>query len=121
MACEIGKWTHLALVCERGKSQLSINGMPVGENASMHFPLCLMDALPTGGNFEHPQHGFSGEIDEVRLSTFIGPFRPSNCYCFARLSCRNENRENIKDVCCTDELFQPQEEFFGGRGAKCLT
>jgi hypothetical protein len=74
VACEIGKWTHLALVCERGKSQLWINGMPVGK---------AIDALPNmpdgrftiGGNVGDP-HGFDGEIDEVRLSTFIGPFRP---------------------------------------------
>ena len=85
----------------------------------MHFPLCLMDALP------------SGEILSIRNMDLAAKSmrcvsRPSldrfglQCYCFARLSCRNENRENIKDVCCTDE-FQPQEEFFGGRGAKCLT
>ena len=29
--CEVGKWTHLALVCQRGRSQLWVNGRPAGQ------------------------------------------------------------------------------------------
>jgi hypothetical protein len=74
VACEVGKWTHLALVCERGKSQLWINGMPVG-NVIDALPIMPDGRFTIGGNVGDP-HGFDGEIDEVRLSTFIGPFRP---------------------------------------------
>jgi hypothetical protein len=73
--CAIGKWTHLALVCERGKSRLWIDGRPVGQ---------IIDVLASvpegpftiGGSAEYPERVFNGEIDEVRLSTFIAPFRP---------------------------------------------
>jgi hypothetical protein len=75
VACEIGKWTHLALVCERGKSQLRINGMPVGK-AIDTLPIMPDGRFTIGGSPESSQRAFNGEIDEVRLSTFIGPFRP---------------------------------------------
>jgi hypothetical protein len=73
--CAIGQWTHLALVCERGKSRLWIDGRPVGQ---------IIDVLASvpegpftiGGSAEYPERVFNGEIDEVRLSTFIAPFRP---------------------------------------------
>jgi hypothetical protein len=75
VACDIGKWTHLALVCERGKAQLWINGRPVGR---------VLDAIPNmpdgpftiGGDVSYPKRVLNGEIDEVRLSTFVAPFRP---------------------------------------------
>jgi hypothetical protein len=74
-ACEIDKWTHLALVCERGKAQLWINGRPEGR---------VLDAIPNmpdgpftiGGQMGYPERAFNGAIDEVRLSTFMTPFRP---------------------------------------------
>jgi hypothetical protein len=75
VACEIGKWTHLALVCERGKSQLWINGMPAGEVIDK-LPIMPDGRFTIGGRPENPQCVFNGEIDEVRLSTFIAPFRP---------------------------------------------
>lgn len=76
VACEFGKWTHLALVCERGRSQLWVNGQARGR---------AIDAIPSvpdgpfaiGGSYRHTDRAFYGEIDEVRLSTFIGPFQPS--------------------------------------------
>jgi hypothetical protein len=75
VACEIDQWTHLALVCERGKARLWMNGQPVGRG---------LDAVPNmpdgpftiGGQIGHPECTFNGEIDEVRLSTFVAPFRP---------------------------------------------
>jgi hypothetical protein len=75
VACEVGKWTHVALVCERGKTQLWMNGSPVGK---------VFDGIPNtpdgpfsiGGDIGFPVVAFNGEIDEVRLSTFIAPFRP---------------------------------------------
>jgi hypothetical protein len=65
----------LALVCERGKAQLWINGRPVGR---------VLDAIPNmpdgpftiGGDVSYPKRVLNGEIDEVRLSTFVAPFRP---------------------------------------------
>jgi hypothetical protein len=30
-----------------------------------------------GGDLRQPERVFDGEIDEVRLSTFVGPFEPS--------------------------------------------
>jgi hypothetical protein len=75
LACESGKWTHLALVCERGKAQLWVNGRQAGN---------VLDAIPNvpdgpftiGGYIGDPERAFDGEIDEVRLSTFMAPFRP---------------------------------------------
>jgi hypothetical protein len=75
VACDIDKWTHLALLCERGKAQLWIDGRPAGN---------VLDAIPNspdgpftiGGQIGYPERTFHGEIDEVRLSTFIAPFRP---------------------------------------------
>jgi hypothetical protein len=75
VACDIGKWTHLALVCERGKSQLWINGTPVGKVID-ELPIMPDGRFTIGGSPEHRQNVFNGEIDEVRLSTFIAPFRP---------------------------------------------
>lgn len=75
VACEIGKWTHLALVCERGRAQLWINGRPVG-NVVEAIPNMPDGPFTIGGEIGYPKRAFDGEIDEVRLSTFIAPFRP---------------------------------------------
>jgi hypothetical protein len=75
VACEIGKWTHLALVCERGKTQLWVNGTSVGK-AIETLPIMPDGRFTIGGSPESPRRVFNGEIDEVRLSTFIAPFRP---------------------------------------------
>jgi hypothetical protein len=75
VACEIGKWTHLALVCERGKVQLWVNGRPQGSVVDV-IPNMPDGPFSIGGEVGYPETGFNGEIDEVRLSTFIAPFRP---------------------------------------------
>jgi hypothetical protein len=75
VVCEIGKWTHLALVCERGKSRIWVNGQPARDvlNAVPNMPDGLFVIASEAG---YPERVFNGEIDEVRLSTFIAPFRP---------------------------------------------
>jgi hypothetical protein len=75
VACEIGKWTHLALVCERGKVQLWVNGQPRGSVVDV-IPNMPDGPFSIGGSVGYPEEAFYGEIDEVRLSTFIAPFRP---------------------------------------------
>jgi hypothetical protein len=75
VACEIGRWTHLALVCERGRVQLWINGQPQGSVVDV-IPNMPDGLFVIGGEIGYPETGSNGEIDEVRLSTFIGPFRP---------------------------------------------
>jgi hypothetical protein len=76
VACELDKWTHVAVVCERGRSQLWVNGKAVGE---------AIDAIPNapdgpfgiGALYPRRLCAFNGDIDEVRLSTFVAPFRPA--------------------------------------------
>jgi hypothetical protein len=75
--CEVGKWTHLALVCERGRSQLWVNGRPAGQVVN------VLPNVPTGpftiGGIpvsQNPTQCLDGQIDEVRLSEFLAPFRP---------------------------------------------
>jgi hypothetical protein len=76
--CEMGRWTHLALVCEAGKSQLWVNGRPAGQ------PFAAVIKEPSrsfviGGYREEGQshsHPFDGQIDEVRLFEFRGLFLP---------------------------------------------
>ena len=94
--CLPGKWTHLALVCERGCLRLLVNGRPDMLQKSQQLSLdkkiiparseykTTIDALPIypdgpfsiGGDLEKPNGFFAGDIDEVRLSEFIAPFRP---------------------------------------------
>lgn len=76
--CESGEWTHLALVCDRGYSQLWINGRRVGRTVRA-LPNVPSHLFMIGGNLlqvEHQLEYFDGRIDEVRLSTFISPFKP---------------------------------------------
>jgi hypothetical protein len=74
--CELGEWTHLALVCEGNKAQLWINGQPAGRPfvGQPHLP----DTSFSIGcdHVNNPAMAFVGEIDEVRLSTLSGRFRP---------------------------------------------
>jgi len=73
--CEIGKWTHLALVSEWGKSRLWINGEPRGEPVSgLPYPPGVAFAI--GGNIHNPPQTFDGEVDEVRLWKLFQPFSP---------------------------------------------
>ncbi len=76
VACEPGKWTHLALVHENGRTQLWINGRPAAKSCTdqaFHRP----DAsFMIGGNPRQPSETFNGQIDEVRYSEFPSPFRP---------------------------------------------
>jgi hypothetical protein len=76
VACELNKWTHLALVCERGVSQLWVNGISVGIKSEI-LPNVPEGPFEIGGDLRQPERVFDGEIDEVRLSTFVGPFEPS--------------------------------------------
>ena len=74
--CELGVWTHLALVYERDRSQLWVNGKPVG-TPSTEWP--KMPDLSFSIGCDHtalPSLAFNGEIDEVRLSKLLGPFCP---------------------------------------------
>jgi hypothetical protein len=78
--CELGKWTHLALVCQYRTLQFWINGRlakDFGETATVRAPsgaFTIGGAPETIGNVPN---GFNGEIDEVRLSKFRAPFDPS--------------------------------------------
>lgn len=74
VACELGKWTHLALVCERGSARLWVNGRAAGK-AINAIPKVPDGPFGIGALYQRGQCAFSGEIDEVRLSTFIAPFQ----------------------------------------------
>jgi hypothetical protein len=75
-ACQVGVWTHLALVGGRDRVQFWMNGQPVGE------PVPRRPRVPTSSfsigcdHTTNPPFSFDGEIDEVRLSKLTGPFRP---------------------------------------------
>ena len=74
---EAGKWTHLALVCEQGKVQFWLNGRLVHEAGKL-TPIASSGHFMIGGvpdSITIP-HAFNGQIDEVRLSEFQGPFDP---------------------------------------------
>ena len=73
--CVPGEWTHLALVCERGKTRLWVNGKPT-DAACEGIPKAPDGAFLIGGNYVVPDQTFNGLIDEVRISTFVAPFRP---------------------------------------------
>ena len=78
--CELGKWTHVALVCERGKLQLWVNGRLAREFGNTSAPVSPNGSFAIGGAPKNldPSHYFSfdGQIDEVRLSRFQGTFNP---------------------------------------------
>jgi hypothetical protein len=78
--CELGKWTHLALVCEQGKMRMWINGRPVGAPHD-GFPNAPNGTLAIGGDYFNPPLAFNGAIDEVRLSKFQPPFSPTMLLC----------------------------------------
>ena len=73
--CEVGKWTHLALVCERGKTQFWVDGRAVGKPHD-GIPNIPDGSFAIGGTPNNPPQSFNGQIDEVRLSTFLAPFQP---------------------------------------------
>ena len=73
--CELGKWTHVALVCERESLQLWVNGRPAGEPLR-HRPNTPTTSFSIGcDQTTNRQFSLQGEIDEVRLSRLLGPFR----------------------------------------------
>jgi hypothetical protein len=78
IACELGKWTHVALVCERGKLQIWINGRLAKDFGVQAMPM-PSGAFSIGGAPESVAkipNGFDGQIDEIRLSKFRPPFDP---------------------------------------------
>lgn len=77
VSCELGKWTHLALVCDREKAQLWVNGRPAGKPTALRVR--IPDASFSIGcdHTTNPPFAFRGEIDEVRLSKLLGPFQPA--------------------------------------------
>ena len=79
--CELGKWTHLAFVCERGNLQFWVNGRLVKFWGDSHVLIPSRGPLTIGGAPEHigskSQRPFIGQIDEVRLSEFRGSFNPN--------------------------------------------
>ena len=79
MKCEIGKWTHVAFVCEQRKAQLWIDGRPVGNRFNVEGYFFTPDpAFMIGGNHNQQQtEYFDGQIDEVRLARFAGRFKPT--------------------------------------------
>ncbi len=78
VSVELGKWTHVALVCQWGRAQLWVNGRPAGELFNRWRP------YPPEGPFligyeqsqAQVQSAVDGEIDEVRLSALLRRFRP---------------------------------------------
>jgi hypothetical protein len=73
--CRPGQWVHLALVCQRGTTQMWIDGRPVGE-PSRGWPVVPDGMFLVGGNPENPMDAFDGAVDEVRLSAFVGQMQP---------------------------------------------
>jgi hypothetical protein len=74
---EIGRWTHLALVREAGRTYLLVNGSQWGE-MSREEPNPPEPVLRIGGLDYEPPLTFTGAIDEVRLVKLKRPFNPKN-------------------------------------------
>lgn len=68
------RWTDLAVACFRGRVRLFVDGQPIGEPALV-LPRSPNAMLTIGGHLVdvNPQF-FQGDIDEIRLSVFEGPF-----------------------------------------------
>ena len=94
--CHPGKWTHLALVCERGRVQLWVNGRPDGRpiDSTLNLP---NGPFSIGGSVENPESSLPGDIDEVRLSEFRAPFRPEMLL-FPSATWSQENDEPDEDT-----------------------
>ena len=75
---EVGKWTHLALVCDRGQAQLWVDGRLAKSFGDCGFTPSSGQFTVGGGPKDvlDVPNGFDGQIDEVRLSEFQGPFDP---------------------------------------------
>jgi hypothetical protein len=80
VACQPGKWVHLAFVCQRGKTRMWVDGQPVGE-PGRGWPVVPGGAFNLGGDHTNPSVGFNGDIDEVRVTAFAGSFRKEMLLC----------------------------------------
>ena len=79
VSCEPGKWTHVALVCEKRDVQFWVNGRLAKDFGNDFPPMLPTGAFSIGGapgTVASDAYSFDGQIDEVRLSEFRGPFRP---------------------------------------------
>ena len=77
--CEIAKWVHLALVHDQGNLQLWVNGRLAKEFGNQSDVVRPSGAFTIGGmpkEIGDTPNAFDGQIDEVRLSGFHGPFNP---------------------------------------------
>lgn len=74
----LDEWTHLALVREAGQTRLYVDGAPVGGTFGQ-TPNAIQgsDFFMMGGNASGGGEVFDGQIDEVRLVNFVGPFNPA--------------------------------------------
>ena len=77
ISCQTGKWVHLALVYQQGHPQFWANG----QRAKLRLggirkpvPVASNGSFTIGGTPENAAASFDGQIDEVRLSEFQGPF-----------------------------------------------
>jgi hypothetical protein len=73
---ELDQWTHLALVRDGGVAQLYVDGQLVPGSFS-NTPNVPSGAFMIGGNAVSGGENFLGQIDDVRLSLFTGPFDPA--------------------------------------------
>ena len=77
--CEPGKWVHVALVRDRGSLQFWMNGRlakDLGDvRGAQDAPWPVLDRRRAGKR-RRKAYSFDGQIDEVRLSEFGGPFMP---------------------------------------------
>ncbi len=72
--CELGTWTHLALVCENGRIWLLVNGLQTGLESNV-LPTAPEDRIDVGGHCENTKEVFHGAIDEVRLMELKQPLQ----------------------------------------------
>ena len=80
--CVVGQWTHLALVCERGKSRLWVNGQPMK---------ATVDEMPNMPGFQFAMGSggddfFDGDIDEVRLSLSAETVSARDAYLYSLIN-----------------------------------
>jgi hypothetical protein len=77
----VGVWTHLALVRDSGISTFYVNGVATGTTSALFSGTNNTDGGNTNftvGAITGGVNAFTGNIDEVRIFTFTGPFDTSD-------------------------------------------
>ena len=93
-----GSWTHLALVCEAGKSTLYANG-EMAAVAGAGIPMLNSDLILGGDSADGT--GFTGEFDELQIHKTAKPLG------FIQLAAYGQNGEKVARTLNFGEQQQP--------------